>query len=141
MNTKPYEMCWRVDEDGRPCSIAIKEENKTITLDNDGNVTYILDEIPDTYERVIIKLSDGTRLMEKLKNDLKGNQFYVDYNTGVVYFSSSLKSKIVNIEYYGRGFKRINSLRVKNIVFDGLTNEEIDTYIAELQAMKNKQNS
>ena len=97
---------------------------------------YVLDEIPDTYERVVIKTSSNARLVEKLKNELSGNQFYVDYNNGVVYFSPNLVGTAVTITYYGRGYKRVSSIRVKNVMFEGLTNEEIDDLIAELQAMK-----
>ena len=71
------------------------------------------------------------------KGGLEGNQFYVDYCNGIVYFSPTLASTKVNITYYGRGYKKVSSIRVKNVVFEGdLTNAEIDSIIAQLEAMK-----
>lgn len=132
MNANPYEVCWRVDKDGRPMSLYITE---TVVANSNG---YVLDEIPDTYERVTIKTSQGARLVEKLSNDLNGNQFYVDYGNGIVYFSPEVAGVSVTITYYGRGFKKITSLRVQNIMFNKgtLSNEDIDNIIAQLEAMK-----
>lgn len=133
MNVNPYEISWRTDSDGRPISVYIVD--KDVTVPTDG---YVLDEIPDTYERVTIKTTDGTRLVEKTKKGgLEGNQFYVDYCNGIVYFSPTLANTQVNITYYGRGYKKVSSIRVKNVVFEGdLTNAEIDSIIAQLEAMK-----
>lgn len=133
MNVNPYEISWRTDSDGRPISVYIVD--KDVTVPTDG---YVLDEIPDTYERVTIKTTNGTRLVEKTrKGGLEGNQFYVDYCSGIVYFSPTLTNAKVNITYYGRGYKKVSSIRVKNVVFEGdLTNAEIDSIIAQLEAMK-----
>lgn len=104
---QPYEIQWRTNEDGTPSSIAIEEQCIV------GNDLYlVLEEIPDSYQRVSIKTENG-RIYEVVnRNDLATNRFYVDYNNGVVYFDSSLLGKTLIINYYGRGYKRIHSSRI-----------------------------
>lgn len=104
---QPYEMIWRTDENGVPTSVAIEEQFIV------GNDLYlVLEEIPDSYQRVSISTEEG-RIYESMnRNQLTKNRFYVDYNNGIVYFDSSLINKKLTINYYGRGHKRIHNSRV-----------------------------
>lgn len=142
MQGRPYEMSWRIDEMGNPYSIPLTENNVVVSEDDNAKLkhekySYVLNEIPDSYERVRIVKTDGTQLSENLENNLKGNQFYVDYGNGVVYFSHDLfatATKItLNMSYYGRGFRKIN---IKRVSFEGLTSEEVDAYITQLEKLK-----
>lgn len=105
---KPYEFIWRVDEQGNPMSVQIQEQAYI------GEVLYlVLEEIPDNYNRVTIVSTTGKRFHESLnRNVLGNNKFYVDYQNGIVYFDSSMLGQTVHINYYGKGYKRINSQRV-----------------------------
>ena len=38
--------------------------------------------------------------------------YYVDYNNGIVYFHHTKGATVVNVTYYGRGFKLIRSSRI-----------------------------
>ena len=115
---QPYEIQWRTNEDGTPSSIAIEEQYIV------GNDLYmVLEEIPDSYQRVSISTENG-RIYESMnRNQLTTNRFYVDYNSGIVYFDSSLLGKSLTINYYGRGYKRIHSSRV--IMSDGSNLSEV----------------
>lgn len=111
---QPYEIQWRTDENGIPTSVAIEEQ-----IIVGENLYLTLEEIPDGYQRVTIATDTG-RIYESMnRNQLTTNRFYVDYNSGIVYFDSSLLGKKLTINYYGRGYKRINASRIiglENIV-------------------------
>ena len=104
---QPYEMLWRTDENGTPNSVAIEEQFIV------GNDLYmVLEEIPDSYQRVSIESEEG-RIYEAMnRNQLTSNRFYVDYNNGIIYFDMGLVNKKLTINYYGRGFKRVHNSRV-----------------------------
>ena len=137
---QPYEMLWRTDENGIPMSIAIEEQFIV------GNDLYlVLEEIPDSYQRVSISTEEG-RIYESMnRNQLTTNRFYVDYNNGIVYFDSSLLGKALTINYYGRGYKRINASRIiglENIIVQPTseveTEETFNKYEERLNAMMSK---
>lgn len=104
---QPYEMLWRTDENGIPMSIAIEEQ---CVVGNDLHM--VLEEIPDSYQRVTIMTENGRAYESMNRNQLTTNRFYVDYNYGIIYFDSSLLGKSLTINYYGRGYKRINANRI-----------------------------
>lgn len=109
----PYEMQWRIDEHGTPCSVALEE---TVVVSKPYlNIT--LEEIPDSYQRVVVTdvslESDKITLGEVMsQTQVKGEKYFVDYNNGVVYFAPELVGKVLQINYYGRGFKLIRSSRI-----------------------------
>lgn len=104
---QPYEIQWRTDENGIPTSVAIEEQ-----IIVGENLYLALEEIPDSYQRVSISTDNG-RIYETMnRNQLTTNRFYVDYNNGIVYFDSSLLGKKLTINYYGRGYKRIDASRI-----------------------------
>lgn len=105
---KPYEFIWRVDEQGNPMTVQIQEQVYV------GETLYlVLEEIPDNYNRVTIVSSTGMKFYESLnRNVLGNNKFYVDYQNGIIYFDSSMLGQTVYVNYYGKGYKRINSQRI-----------------------------
>lgn len=135
-----YEIQWRTDENGVPTSVAIEEQ--VVVSDN---LYLTLEEIPDSYQRVIITTENG-RVHESMnRNQLTANRFYVDYNNGIIYFDSSLLGKILTINYYGRGYKRINASRViglENVIAQPInevnTEETFNKYEERFNAMTSK---
>lgn len=63
-----------------------------------------LDEIPDPLYHVRIKnyveIDESTYYKVQ---EIKSNQFYVEYNNGIIYFNPTEENKTVKIEYKGRG--------------------------------------
>ena len=137
---QPYEIQWRTNEDGTPSSVAIEEQ---CVVGNDLHM--VLEEIPDSYQRVTIMTENGRVYESMNRNQLTTNRFYVDYNNGIIYFDSSLLGKKLTINYYGRGYKRINASRIiglENIVVQPTseieTEETFDKYEERLNAMTSK---
>ena len=137
---QPYEIQWRTNEDGTPSSVAIEEQ---CVVGNDLHM--VLEEIPDSYQRVTIMTENGRVYEVVNRNDLATNRFYVDYNNGVVYFDSSLLGKKLTINYYGRGYKRINASRIiglENIAVqptsEAETEETFGKHEERLNAMASK---
>lgn len=116
----PYEMQWRLDEHGTPCSVALEE---TVMV-SEPYLNITLEEIPDSYQRVVVTdvslEPDKITLGEVMsQTQVKGGKYFVDYNNGVVYFAPELVGKVLQINYYGRGFKLIRSSRI--VMEDGTT--------------------
>ena len=137
---QPYEIQWRTNEDGTPSSVAIEEQYIV------GNDLYmVLEEIPDSYQRVTIMTENGRAYESMNRNQLTTNRFYVDYNYGIIYFDSSLLGKKLTINYYGRGYKRINASRIiglENVIAQPTsevdTEETFDKHEERLNAMTSK---
>ena len=69
----------------------------------------------------------------------------MDYNYGIIYFDSSLLGKKLTINYYGRGYKRIDASRIiglENIVVQPTseveTEETFNKYEERFNAMTSK---
>ena len=136
---QPYEMIWRTDENGIPTSVAIEEQ-----IIVGENLYLALEEIPDSYQRVSTSTENG-RIYEVMnRNQLTTNRFYVDYNNGIVYFDSSLLGKKLTINYYGRGYKRIDASRIVGLETLAMptnevkTQELVDHYEERFNAMASK---
>lgn len=136
---QPYEIQWRTDENGIPTSVAIEEQ-----IIVGENLYLALEEIPDSYQRVSISTDNG-RIYETMnRNQLTTNRFYVDYNNGIVYFDSSLLGKTLTINYYGRGYKRIDASRIIGLETLAMptnevkTQELVDHYEERFNAMASK---
>lgn len=136
---QPYEIQWRTDENGIPTSVAIEEQ-----IIVGENLYLALEEIPDSYQRVSISTDNG-RIYETMnRNQLTTNRFYVDYNNGIVYFDSSLLGKKLTINYYGRGYKRIDASRIVGLETLAMptnevkTQELVDHYEERFNAMASK---
>lgn len=119
---QPYEIQWRTDENGTPTSVAIEEQ-----IIVGENLYLALEEIPDSYQRVSISTENG-RIYETMnRNQLTTNRFYVDYINGIVYFDSSLLGKKLTINYYGRGYKRIDASRIVGLETLVMPTNEVKT--------------
>lgn len=109
MNNKPYYMQWNVDVHGTPISIHREEKHQVSSVYFDIK----LEEIPDEYQRLIVKDSSGVMLHEVVDFDkLSSASYFVDYNNGVVYFHQDNGGAVFSISYYGRGFRRIPANRI-----------------------------
>lgn len=82
-----------VDRDGNTVAIKIYETRR---IAGDGFIT--LKQIPDELNRVKIE-----NYIEVDGNNLKSNEFKVDYAQGIVYFNITRLGEFVDIEYYGMG--------------------------------------
>lgn len=119
MLSKPYYMQWNVDVHGTPISIHREEKHQVSSVYFDIK----LEEIPDEYQRLIVKDSSGVMLHEVVDFDkLSSASYFVDYNNGVVYFHQDNGGMVFDISYYGRGFRRIPANRI--ILEDGSNIEE-----------------
>lgn len=135
----PYEMQWRVDDNGVPYCIMMEE----VVVVAEPYFSITLEEIPDTFYRLDIKdITEGETPMvvgeTMSKSEVKDSKYYVDYNGGVVYFSEKMAGRTLKILYYGRGFKRINAKRIAGLDTGGVMTldlglEEYQERIAKLE--------
>lgn len=115
-NINPYHMQWNTDANGNPISIHKQEIQQVSPV----YFNIQLDEIPDSFHRLSVKDTEENTFYE-VDNfaRITEQSYYVDYNNGIVYFHHTKGAVIVNVTYYGRGFKLIRSSR---IVMDDGTN-------------------
>lgn len=109
-------MQWNTDVNGNPISVHKQEMQQVSPV----YFNIQLDEIPDSFHRLSVKDTEGNIFYE-VDNfaRITEQSYYVDYNNGIVYFHHTKGTVVVNITYYGRGFKLIRSSR---IVMDDGTN-------------------
>ncbi len=103
-NINPYHMQWNTDVNGNPISVHKQETQQVSPV----YFNIQLDEIPDSFHRLVVVDTEGNMLHEVDNfNRITEQSYYVDYNNGVVYFHQTKGASIVNVTYYGRGFKLI----------------------------------
>lgn len=108
-NINPYHMQWNTDVNGNPISVHKQETQQVSPV----YFNIQLDEIPDSFHRLVVVDTEGNMLHEVDNfNRITEQSYYVDYNNGVVYFHQTKGASIVNVTYYGRGFKLIRSSRI-----------------------------
>ena len=108
-NINPYYMQWNTDVNGNPISVHKQEMQQVSPV----YFNIQLDEIPDSFHRLVVVDTEGNMLHEVDNfNRITEQSYYVDYNNGVVYFHQTKGASIVNVTYYGRGFKLIRSSRI-----------------------------
>ena len=108
-NINPYHMQWNTDVNGNPISVHKQEMQQVSPV----YFNIQLDEIPDSFHRLVVVDTEGNMLHEVDNfNRITEQSYYVDYNNGVVYFHQTKGASIVNVTYYGRGFKLIRSSRI-----------------------------
>ena len=109
-------MQWNTDVNGNPISVHKQETQQVSPV----YFNIQLDEIPDSFHRLVVVDTEGNMLHEVDNfNRITEQSYYVDYNNGVVYFHQTKGASIVNVTYYGRGFKLIRSSRI--VMEDGTT--------------------
>ena len=108
-NINPYYMQWNTDVNGNPISVHKQEMQQVSPV----YFNIQLDEIPDSFHRLVVVDTEGNMLHEVDNfNRITEQSYYVDYNNGVVYFHQTKGASVVNVTYYGRGFKLIRSSRI-----------------------------
>ena len=108
-NINPYHMQWNTDVNGNPIAIHKQEVQQVSPV----YFNIQLDEIPDSFHRLSVVDTEGKLYHEvDHRSKLTEDSYHVDYNGGVVYFHHSQGAKIVEVTYYGRGFKLIRSSRI-----------------------------
>lgn len=127
-NLNPSYTQWNTDVDGNPISVHKQEIQQVSPV----YFNIQLDEIPDSYHWLLVKDVDGVVFYEVDNfNRITEQSYYVDYNNGIVYFHHTKGATVVNIEYYGRGFKLIHSSRIviENgaRLTDALTQSQVQT--------------
>ena len=108
-NINPYHMQWNTDVNGNPISVHKQEMQQVSPV----YFNIQLDEIPDSFHRLSVKDTEGNAFYE-VDNfaRISEQSYYVDYNNGIVYFHHTKGAVVVNVTYYGRGFKLIRSSRI-----------------------------
>lgn len=102
-------MQWNTDANGNPISVHKQEMQQVSPV----HFNIQLDEIPDRYHRLSVKDAEGNIYHEVDDfSRITEQSYYVDYNNGVVYFHQSKGATVVEVVYYGRGFKLIRSSRI-----------------------------
>ena len=127
-NINPYYMQWNTDVNGNPISVHKQEMQQVSPV----YFNIQLDEIPDSFHRLVVVDTEGNMLHEVDNfNRITEQSYYVDYNNGVVYFHQTKGASIVNVTYYGRGFKLIRSSRIVmddgTKLTDALTQSQVQT--------------
>lgn len=87
----PLHIKWRNGDENDPY-IAIEQSHKIV------NNIVVLKEIPDEFEGVTINEYLSTQSITP-----QSNQFYIDYNTGLLTFNPSENGKTIIVSYKGRG--------------------------------------
>ena len=105
-------MQWNVDAYGNPVSIHINNEIQQVS-----STHYIIQlaQIPDEYYRVkfVAELIRDYLIEVRNRNEVKNiNQYYVDYQHGIVYFHQDLAGRLVRADYYGRGVVFLSDARI-----------------------------
>ena len=133
-NINPYHMQWNTDANGNPISIHKQEIQQVSPV----YFNIQLDEIPDSFHRLSVKDTEGNTFYE-VDNfaRITEQSYYVDYNNGIVYFHHTKGAVIVNVTYYGRGFKLIRSSRI--VMDDGTNLTEAITQSQTLTARTSTQ--
>ncbi|EJT5937129.1 hypothetical protein N2W52_001897, partial [Clostridium perfringens] len=71
----------------------------------------VLTQCPSNYHRIII--DNFVERMDLIDSPLAENEFFVDYDSGKLYFNSCMNNKQVTIrEYYGIGYEAIPTSRI-----------------------------
>ena len=112
LNENSLIMQWNTDNYGNPKSIHINNEIQQISPTH--NVIQLA-QVPDEYYRVkfIAEGIDGWLLEVRNLRELENiNQFYVDYNHGIVYFHEEMAGRLVRADYYGRGVMFLSDARI-----------------------------
>ena len=119
-------MQWNTDVNGNPISVHKQEMQQVSPV----YFNIQLDEIPDSFHRLSVKDTEGNTFYEV--DDfarISEQSYYVDYNNGIVYFHHTKGATVVNVTYYGRGFKLIRSSRI--VMDDGVKLADILSSVGE----------
>ena len=129
-------MQWNTDANGNPISVHKQEMQQVSPV----HFNIQLDEIPDRYHRLSVKDTDESIYHEVDDfSRITEQSYYVDYNNGVVYFHQSKGATVVEVVYYGRGFKLIHSSRIA--MEDGARLTDVLSNVQELGQARSMDNN
>lgn len=132
--TNPVVTNYRYDRSGSKISVQITESLKI----NNGII--FLKEIPDKGNGTTIPSFNEVQKPEDLDDESK---FYVDYNTGVVYFDTDNDGTKVDITYHGIGVTYYPASRIYLEVDENhdvvKTMSDIEKHINNLSSLNTKQ--
>lgn len=132
--TDPIITNYRFDSSGSKITVPITESLK-IT-----NGIIFLKEIPDKRNGTTISSFSEVQKPEDLDSE---NKFYVDYNTGVVYFDTKKNGTQVSITYHGIGIVYYPASRIYLEVDENhdivKTLSDIEGQISSLSGLRNEQ--
>ena len=93
--------------------VSIKQNNEQNQISS-LNYTVQLKYLPEEFNRVVVVNKDSGEVLHEVNNlsALEQGMYYVDYNTGVVSFSSEDAGKVCLFNYYGLGYELISCARI-----------------------------
>ena len=112
LNENSLIMQWNTDDYGNPKSIHINNEIQQISPTH--NIIQLA-QIPDEYHRArfVAEGINGWLIEVRSLRELKNiDNYYVDYNHGVVYFHEEMAGRLVRADYYGRGVMFLSDTRI-----------------------------
>ena len=112
LNENSLIMQWNTDNYGNPKSIHINNEVQQVSVTHH---IIQLAQIPDEYYRArfVAEGIDGWLIEVRNLRELKNiNNYYVDYNHGIVYFHEEMAGRLVRADYYGRGVMFLSDTRI-----------------------------
>jgi hypothetical protein len=86
-----------------------KDYTETLTV---ANNRVILSEIPEEFHKVTVKDLNDNFLYETTSQNPDVNQYYVDYNLGIVYFNEVREGEKLTFIYKGIGYVSLSSKRI-----------------------------
>lgn len=112
LNENSLIMQWNTDNYGNPKSIHINNEVQQVSVTHH---IIQLAQIPDEYYRArfVAEGINGWLIEVRNLRELKNiNNYYVDYNHGIVYFHEEMAGRLVRADYYGRGVMFLSDTRI-----------------------------
>ena len=112
LNENSLIMQWNTDNYGNPKSIHINNEVQQVSATHH---IIQLAQIPDEYYRArfVAEGINGWLIEVRSLRELKNiNNYYVDYNHGIVYFHEEMAGRLVRADYYGRGVMFLSDARI-----------------------------
>ena len=112
LNENSLIMQWNTDNYGNPKSIHINNEVQQVSATHH---VIQLAQIPDEYYRArfVAEGINGWLIEVRNLRELKNiNNYYVDYNHGIVYFHEEMAGRLVRADYYGRGVMFLSDTRI-----------------------------
>lgn len=107
---KTLIMKYNIDSQGNTMAVKIDNEQKQISP-----IHYCvqLSQVPDEQYRMIVMDDTNNELIEVFNIDeIKENNYYINYTSSVVYFHPSKASKVCIFNYYGLGIELVSASRI-----------------------------
>lgn len=101
---------YHVDEQGNPIAVKIDNEVKQVSPIHHA---VQLSQVPDEKHRMVIVDDLNNELIEVFNMDeIKENNYYINYTSSIVYFHPSKANKIYIFNYFGLGLEMVGASRI-----------------------------